>query len=173
MLKKAVQRGRSQRGGDAYSLPYVEPPSAARTKPTDFFNILLVGVSQITIIGQREVSFSPLMRALKTPRFLDVEGFETEAVEASVDQVSQPRTRIFNQLSVGRTQRRLAVVAPARDPIPLAGRVTVVEPNLKNRSSGFHFLEPREETGFAILVRFDFYDHETIPDCFQLTHILP
>ncbi len=38
----AVQRGRSQRGGDAYSFRYVEPLSAARTKQADFFNILLV-----------------------------------------------------------------------------------------------------------------------------------
>ena len=41
MFKKAVQRGRSQRRGEAYSLPYVEPLSAARTKLEDFFNILL------------------------------------------------------------------------------------------------------------------------------------
>ncbi len=40
MVKKAVQRGRSQRGGEAYSVRYVEPPSAARTKLADFFNIL-------------------------------------------------------------------------------------------------------------------------------------
>ena len=41
MVKKAVQRGRSKRGGEAYSIRYVEPPSAARTKLADFFNILL------------------------------------------------------------------------------------------------------------------------------------
>ncbi len=41
MVKKAVQRGRSKRGGEAYSVRYVEPPSAARTKLADFFNILL------------------------------------------------------------------------------------------------------------------------------------
>ncbi len=40
MVKKAVQRGRSQRGGEAYSVRYVEPPSPARTKLADFFNIL-------------------------------------------------------------------------------------------------------------------------------------
>src|SRR5206468_10718126 len=32
---------RSERGGDAYALPYVEPPSNARTKLADFFSILL------------------------------------------------------------------------------------------------------------------------------------
>ncbi len=42
MVKKAVQRGRSEQRGDAYSLPYVEPLSDARTKLADFFNILLV-----------------------------------------------------------------------------------------------------------------------------------
>jgi len=41
MVKKVVQRGRSKRGGEAYSVRYVEPPSAARTKLADFFNILL------------------------------------------------------------------------------------------------------------------------------------
>jgi hypothetical protein len=42
MFKKAVQQGRSERGGEAYSGPYVEPLSDARTKLEDFFNILLV-----------------------------------------------------------------------------------------------------------------------------------
>jgi hypothetical protein len=41
MFKKAVQRGRSERGDEAYSFRYVEPPSEARTKLADFFNILL------------------------------------------------------------------------------------------------------------------------------------
>jgi hypothetical protein len=41
MFKKAVQRGRSERRGEAYSVPYVEPLSEARTKLAGFFNILL------------------------------------------------------------------------------------------------------------------------------------
>jgi hypothetical protein len=49
MFKKAVQRGRlsartqagSERGGEVYSLPYVEPLSDARTKLAGFFSILL------------------------------------------------------------------------------------------------------------------------------------
>ncbi len=41
MVKKAVQRGRSKRGGQGYSVRYVKSPSAARTKLADFFNILL------------------------------------------------------------------------------------------------------------------------------------
>jgi hypothetical protein len=41
MFKKAVQRGRSERRGEAYSVPYVEPLSDARTKLAGFFNILL------------------------------------------------------------------------------------------------------------------------------------
>jgi hypothetical protein len=41
MFKKAVQRGRSERRGEAYSLPYVESLSDARTKLADFFNILV------------------------------------------------------------------------------------------------------------------------------------
>ncbi len=41
MVKKAVQRGRSERRGESYSEPYGEPLSDARTKLADFFNILL------------------------------------------------------------------------------------------------------------------------------------
>jgi len=36
----AVQRGRSERSGEAYIEPYVEPLSDARTKLADIFNIL-------------------------------------------------------------------------------------------------------------------------------------
>ena len=39
--QKAVQRGRSERRGESYALPYVEPLSDAGTKPADVFNILL------------------------------------------------------------------------------------------------------------------------------------
>jgi hypothetical protein len=41
MFKTAVQRGSSERGGHAYSFRYVELLSDARTKPADFFNLLL------------------------------------------------------------------------------------------------------------------------------------
>ena len=41
MLKMAIQRGRSERRGESYSLSYVEPLSDARTKLADFFTILL------------------------------------------------------------------------------------------------------------------------------------
>jgi hypothetical protein len=40
MFKKAVQQGRSERRGEAYSGPYVEPLSDVRTPLADFFNIL-------------------------------------------------------------------------------------------------------------------------------------
>ena len=43
MFKKVVQRGRSKRGGEAYSSRYVEPPSVARRKLAAFFSILLIG----------------------------------------------------------------------------------------------------------------------------------
>jgi hypothetical protein len=42
MFKKAVQRGRSKRGGDAYAFRYV---GAARTNLAGFFNILERGVT--------------------------------------------------------------------------------------------------------------------------------
>ena len=44
LFKKAVQQGRSERKGDAYSLAYVEPLSEARTKLADFFNSPLMNV---------------------------------------------------------------------------------------------------------------------------------
>ena len=37
----AVQQGRSEQGGEAYSILYVEPLSDARTPLADFFSILL------------------------------------------------------------------------------------------------------------------------------------
>ncbi len=37
----AVQQGRSEQGGEAYSVLYVEPLSDARTPLADFFSILL------------------------------------------------------------------------------------------------------------------------------------
>ncbi len=37
----AVQRGRSERRGESYSVPYVEPLSDARTMLADFFSIPL------------------------------------------------------------------------------------------------------------------------------------
>jgi len=46
MFKKAIQQGRSERRGEAYSISYVEPLSDARTKLVDFFNILLEPVIQ-------------------------------------------------------------------------------------------------------------------------------
>ena len=42
MFKKAGQQGRSERRVEAYSLPYVESLSDARTLLADFFNMLLV-----------------------------------------------------------------------------------------------------------------------------------
>jgi len=41
MVKKAVQQGRSERRGESYFVPYVEPLSDARTPLADFFNILI------------------------------------------------------------------------------------------------------------------------------------
>jgi len=41
LFRKAVQQGRNKRRGEAYSLQYVEPLSAARTPLADFVNSLL------------------------------------------------------------------------------------------------------------------------------------
>jgi len=42
LFEKAVQRGRSERRGEAYCAPYVELLSDARAKLENFFNILFV-----------------------------------------------------------------------------------------------------------------------------------
>ena len=52
MFKKVVQRGRSERGGEAYSLPYVDPLNDARAKLADFFNILLERSLQARLGGR-------------------------------------------------------------------------------------------------------------------------
>jgi hypothetical protein len=44
MLKKTVQRGRSKRKAESYSVLYVEALSDARTKLADFFSLLLDGL---------------------------------------------------------------------------------------------------------------------------------
>jgi hypothetical protein len=41
LFRKAVQQGRSERRGESYSVPYVEPLSEARTMLADFVNRLL------------------------------------------------------------------------------------------------------------------------------------
>jgi len=47
MVKKAVQRGRSEGGAEAYLLWYVEGLSDARTKLAGFFNILPQGSLEV------------------------------------------------------------------------------------------------------------------------------
>ncbi len=47
MFKRAVQRDRSERRGEAYRESYVEPLSDARTKLAAFFNILLLDEIQL------------------------------------------------------------------------------------------------------------------------------
>jgi hypothetical protein len=41
LFRKAIQQGRSERRGESYSVPYVEPLSEARTMLADFINSLL------------------------------------------------------------------------------------------------------------------------------------
>ncbi len=41
LFRKAIQQGRSERRGESYSLPYVEPLSETRTPLVDFVNSLL------------------------------------------------------------------------------------------------------------------------------------
>ena len=47
LFRKTVQQGRSERRGESYSVPYVEPLSDARTMLADFVNSLLVEFSML------------------------------------------------------------------------------------------------------------------------------
>ncbi len=47
LFRKAVQQGRSERRGEAYSVPYVEPLSDARTPLAGFINSLLAKPASI------------------------------------------------------------------------------------------------------------------------------
>ena len=109
-------------------------------------------IAQVTITGQGEIRFSPLIRTFEIPSFLDVNRLESQAVDPSIDQVSEPRSRVLNQLGIGWALRRLPVVAPAGDPIPLSGGISFVEPNLKDWSGRAGFLEARENARLTILI---------------------
>ena len=62
LFRKAVQQGRSERRGDAYSVPYVEPLSDARTMLADFVNSLLA--APLNQRESREVPPRMLCRAI-------------------------------------------------------------------------------------------------------------
>ncbi len=66
MFKKAFQRGRSERGGEAYPLGYVESLSDARTKLKAFFNILLRGLVWERRKPRHLLAFQKLQRCAAT-----------------------------------------------------------------------------------------------------------
>lgn len=70
MLKKTVQRGRSERRGDAYSVPYGEPLNEATTKLADFFSILLVLLDSLAPSSMATQAVRKAPRSMDTLRFL-------------------------------------------------------------------------------------------------------
>jgi hypothetical protein len=62
LFRKAVQQGRSERRGESYSVPYVEPLSDARTMLAGFFNNLL-GI--ISAFGRQGDRCQPLVETVK------------------------------------------------------------------------------------------------------------
>ena len=112
----------------------------------------LVCVAQVTLAGERQVGISPLVLALQTPRFFDVDRSEPHAVEPPIDQMRQSRAGVFHQLSIGLACRDRWIVAPACDPIPFSRRISIVELYLLNRSSGTDLFEPCKHTCVAILI---------------------
>ena len=70
MRKKAVQQGRSERRGESYSVPYVEPLSDARTPLAGFFRILLDRSGRLVrACGQAEVQGRANVSALELGGF--------------------------------------------------------------------------------------------------------
>jgi hypothetical protein len=62
----SVQQGRSERRGESYCVPYVEPLREARTPLADFFSILLVEShmgSQLVIVECR-MAYAPDSRVV-------------------------------------------------------------------------------------------------------------
>ena len=51
LFRKAVQQGRSERRGESYSVPYVEPLSDVRTPLVAFVNGLLGWNVAVAVVG--------------------------------------------------------------------------------------------------------------------------
>ena len=65
LFSKAVQQGRSERRGDAYSVQYVEPLSDARTPLADFVNCLLDRISWSRMSAGYRKAIPAILRRLK------------------------------------------------------------------------------------------------------------
>jgi hypothetical protein len=59
LFRKAIQQGRSERRGESYSVPYVEPLREARTMLADFINSLLAYFRSIKVRDTVSFLFSP------------------------------------------------------------------------------------------------------------------
>lgn len=83
MVKTVVQRGRSERGAEAYIRRYVEGPSDARTKLADFFSILLNGAADRVV--QTQILDLRIRPAERTGRIFGAADFSEFHVERVVD----------------------------------------------------------------------------------------
>ena len=63
----AVQRGRSERRGESYFVPYVEPLSDARTKLAAFFSILLNRILEHRLRANGLGQHTPLLQLVHDP----------------------------------------------------------------------------------------------------------
>ena len=106
---------------------------------------------EVALAGERQICFSPLMRAVETPGFIDIDGLESQPENSTKDEVSQACSGVFDELSMGGTDRRGWIVAPTCDPVPLSGGVAVKEADLRDRPRGAGFFESRKKACFAIL----------------------
>ena len=83
MLKTVVQRGRSERGAEAYIRRYVEGRSDTRTKLADVFSILLNGAADRVV--QTEILDLRICAAERTSRIFGAADFAELHVERVVD----------------------------------------------------------------------------------------
>ena len=76
LFRKAVQQGRSERRGESYSVPYVEPLSDARTLLAVFVNSLLIKTGNISaqaVCALPERNLSAIERVLQTHTLIEID----------------------------------------------------------------------------------------------------
>ena len=116
--------------------------------------------AEIPLAGKRKISVAPLIGIRKAPGFLNGDRSEPQSVDAAINQMGEPGTGVFDELRIGGAHRRFRVVAPSRDPIPVAGWIPIVQPHLNDRSGRAGLLEPGKDACFTIFAALDFNDHK-------------
>jgi len=102
MRKKAVQQGRSERRGESYSVPYVEPLRDARTPLAAFFRILLQYIAPWRTDGKRGVDQAYVRISLREVPELDA-SFRHKVLSNEPEAVGTRENLIHDLLRLGVT----------------------------------------------------------------------